>query len=97
MNHSTTNQELRDLLAKVKSDETKICVAARKVDSDDILLCAFGNAKKALTPSNDKNKAVKHDDKDKVWWYLVEDQSFGFAEAENISLGSADTVSGEHR
>jgi len=41
-----------------------------------------------------KNSAVRYGS---VCWYNVDGESFGFAENENVSLHSADTVTSEQR
>lgn len=91
--HSTTFDELANLKDKY-GDDAAICCLGKKANSNEVVLAAFGPYKQVLTPSDSKSVAKQHGE---VFWYYVKGESFGFAEASNISLGSADTVSGEKR
>lgn len=92
--HSTTIDELLEIGRGIKSEDSILCCAAKRVNSDEIALCAFGKAKDILKENGEKTRAVKYGE---IYWYLVREQSFGFAESDNISLNSADTVSGNLR
>lgn len=93
--HSTTFDELANIAKKFEDiPDALICCVGKKVDCDDIELCAFGPLKDVLTPTDSKSVAKQIGE---VYWYYVRSESFGFAEESNISLGSADTVSGDLR
>ena len=93
--HSTTFAELMSLKEKYSANsDALICCLGKKTQSDEVILAAFGTLKDVLTPTDSKSVAVKQGE---VYWYFVRSDSFGFADEAHISLGSADTVSGEKR
>jgi hypothetical protein len=93
--HSTTSNELNQILNNT-CGYTQLCVAAKRIDSNILELAAIDSLE-CMNMTKSKSEAVKSKTADNLYWYHVEGHSFGFSDTPNISLSSADTMSGERR
>ena len=59
------------------------------------MLGAIDKLKNICRETFDEKKAIKGENS--VFWYCHKNKSFGFSDAENINLNSADTIDGEKR
>ena len=93
--HPSTMEELLNIEATC-TQRTILCVAAYEVGATHIQLMACGYCKYVLHATTDMNNGVLHRG---VYWYLLDDRSFGFSNIGNIQLESfiSDRMQGEER
>lgn len=93
--HKSSNEEIMEIKEEYTSDLNEeytnlICIGAinENEDPDDIILCGIDYIAYALRKTNSLYQAV-HGSND-IYWYWVEDKSFGFSPKKGIWLSCAD-------
>ena len=93
--YKSTNEEILEIKDEYSTDLNEeytnlICIGAinENEDPDDIILCGIDYIAYALRKTNSLYQAV-HGSND-IYWYWVEDKSFGFSPKKGIWLSCAD-------